>query len=69
MLADFGIRLSDFLDYHFNKRLEIVRYSLAVKRAKEKPASDFEWYYQEGYQQMLKEVVWIYERPNNIGQN
>ena len=61
-LKSFGAYVSDVLDYQFNKRLEIVRYSLAVKRASEEPASIENWYYQEGYQQMLKEVRWIYER-------
>ena len=61
-LKSFGTYVSDVLDYQFNKRLEIVRYSLALKRANEEPASIENWYYQEGYQQMLKEVRWIYER-------
>ena len=62
VLASFGTYVSDVLDYQFNKRLEIVRYSLAVKRASQEPTSIENWYYQEGYQQMLKEVRWIYER-------
>jgi len=69
ILSAFGMRVSDILDYRFNKHLEIVRYSLVTKRAKEKPESDCNWYYQEGYRQMLEEVKWIYERPSDFGEN
>ena len=62
MLSNFGLHISDILDYRYNKRLEIVRYSLALKRAENEPQAGKDWYFQEGYQQMLKEVVWLYER-------
>jgi predicted nucleotidyltransferase len=69
MLSDFGMKVSDILDYRFNKRLEIIRYSLVVKRAKNAPESDLYWYFQDGYRQMLEEVKWLYERPCNFGKN
>ncbi|MCL1862596.1 MAG: nucleotidyltransferase domain-containing protein [Defluviitaleaceae bacterium] len=69
ILSAFGMHVSDILDYRFNKRLEIVKYRLAKKRANEKPDSDLNWYYQEGYQQMLNEVKWIYERPSDFGED
>lgn|GEM_PF-927100 len=68
MLAGFGMRLSEILDYRFNKHLEIVRYSLVVKRAAGEPEAD-NWYYRDGYKQMLDEVIWLYERPDNFRQN
>jgi len=62
MLGTFGSFVSGVLDYQFNKRLEIVRYSLATERAVTKPESLEFWYYKEGYEQMLKEAKWLYER-------
>jgi len=62
MLGTFGAFVSGVLDYQFNKRLEIVRYSLAAERAVTKPESLEFWYYKEGYEQMLKEAKWLYER-------
>lgn len=61
MLNTFGEFVSHTLDYQFNKKLDIVRYSLAIKRAAAPPETERVWYYQEGYQQMLQEVIWLYE--------
>jgi len=61
MLGTFGSFVSYILDYQFNKRLEIVRYSLATERAVTEPKSSEFWYYKEGYEQMLREVKWLYE--------
>ena len=62
MLETFGTFVSHILDYQFNKKLDIVRYSLALERSNKESESLELWYYKEGYMQMLKEVKWIYER-------
>lgn len=62
ILATVGSYASTVLNMQFNKRLEIIPYDLAKKRAETPPPNIENWYYQEGYQQMLKEVQWIYER-------
>ena len=68
VLEAFGLFVAHVLDYQFNKRLDIVKYELAQKRATTPPAKGA-WYHQEGYQNMLKEVVWLYERPNYFAEN
>ena len=62
MLEKFGRFVSHILDYQFNKRLDIVRYNLAVERSNSDPEPKTLWYYREGYQRMLEEVKWLYER-------
>jgi len=61
-LDTFGSYVEHVLDYQFNKRLDIVNYDVAVLRSGAPPSKVGQWYYQEGYQEMLREVVWIYER-------
>ena len=62
VLDVFGSYVQRVLDYQFNKRLDIVNYDVATKRAAATPMVKGQWYHQEGYQEMLKEVVWLYER-------
>lgn len=62
MLSEFGRFVEHILDYQFNKKLDIVRYNLARKRAFEDCENLENWYFREGYEQMLREVRWLYER-------
>jgi len=62
VLETFGGYVKHVLDYQFNKRLDIVRYELAVERAKRNPREDETWFHREGFEQMLKEVQWLYEK-------
>jgi len=61
-LSTFGHYVQHVLDYQFNKRLDIVNYDTANRRAATVPTIKGQWYHQEGYQEMLREVVWVYER-------
>ena len=69
MLNVFGNFAYYILDYQFNKKLEIVRYNLAVECAAKNPDKNEFWYYKNGYRQMLKEVKWLYERQNYIDES
>ena len=68
MLETFGLFVAHVLDYQFNKKLDIVKYETAQKRAHTQPTRGA-WYNQAGYQNMLKEVVWLYERPDCFAEN
>jgi len=60
-----GPEIQHVLDYQYNRRLDIVNYATALHRAQTKPQNYYD-YYQEGYQQMIREVLWLYERQNNF---
>ena len=62
ILEIFGEYVRHVLDYQFNKRLEIVRYELAFDRANRDPREDEMWFYRDGFEQMFKEVIWLYEK-------
>ena len=62
VLESFGEYVRHVLDYQFNKRLEVIRYDFAVDRASRTPNENEIWFYREGFEQMLKEVRWIYEK-------
>jgi predicted nucleotidyltransferase len=62
ILQLFGEYVKKILDYQFNKRLDIVRYELATERASRDPAPNETWYHREGFEQMLNEVIWLYEK-------
>lgn len=62
VISNFGHFVERVLDYQFNKRLNIVRFTTAQNHAINAPSKEVFWYYQEGYQRMLQDVVWIYER-------
>lgn len=62
ILENFGAYVEHVLDYQFNRRLDVVRYDLAAYRAAMPPKNIENWYCQNSYTQMLKEVRWIYER-------
>jgi len=62
ILDSFGEYVRHVLDYQFNKRLEIVRYGLALDRANREPRESETWFYRQGFEQMLNEVKWLYEK-------
>jgi len=61
ILNDFGEYVRHVLDYQFNKRLDIIRYDLAVERAGRQPLSNEPWFCQRSFIRLLNEVVWLYE--------
>jgi len=61
-MSEFGHFVEHVLDYQFNKKLNIVRYTTALNYAATVPKAKSYWYYQEGYKKMLQDVVWLYER-------
>ncbi|MCL2287119.1 MAG: nucleotidyltransferase domain-containing protein [Firmicutes bacterium] len=61
-MFEFGHFVEHVLDYQFNKKLNIVRYTTALNYAAAAPKAKRFWYYQEGYKKMLQDVVWLYER-------
>ena len=61
-IESFGEYVRHVLDYQFNKRLDIIRYDLVCDRANRNPRANETWFYREGFQQMMKEVNWLYEK-------
>ena len=62
ILENFGEYVRHVLDYQFNKRLDIVRYDLALECADRDPDENEVWYWRGGFEKMLNEVKWLYER-------
>ncbi len=65
VLDTFGEYVEKVLDNQFNKQLDIVRYDRASNYASKEPENGERWYYRQGFEDMLKNVRWLYERPNN----
>jgi len=62
IIESFGEYVRHVLDYQFNKRLDLIRYELATDRASRYPDVNETWFYREGFQQMMEEVNWLYEK-------
>jgi len=62
ILEIFGGYVKHVLDYQFNKRVDIIRYDFAADRAGRIPNEKETWFYREGFEQMLNEVKWLYEK-------
>ena len=61
-IEQFGAYVHHVLDYQFNRRVDVVRYDMAVDRAARRPNEGETWFFHEGFVQMLEEVRWIYEK-------
>ncbi|MCL2225770.1 MAG: nucleotidyltransferase domain-containing protein [Defluviitaleaceae bacterium] len=61
-LETFGEYVRQVLDYQFNKRVDIVRYDRACDCSTREPKPNEVWFCRESFAQMLREVVWLYER-------
>ena len=61
-LSTFGEYVGYELDQKYNKRLNITDFQFAVDVAEGKKTVDEIWLYKNGYERMLQEVIWLYER-------
>lgn len=61
-LETFGEYVRHVLDYQFNKQVDIVRYERALDCSSREPRYNEAWFCRKSFSQMLKEVVWLYER-------
>ena len=58
-LETFGLEFANYVDRMYGLSINIIPYSLMQERASKPPAREAFWYWQEGYQDMCKDLIWL----------